>query len=102
MGIKKISEAIVKKALTKVKADKNVGTEEVPFDPPYTKAPDVVVDKSGARHTPMSRVRHLARQAMNKTNEEYEPIEEKLDLKKTEMGDVVKDFQKSDAPQFQG
>jgi hypothetical protein len=34
-------------------------------------------------------------------NEEVE-IEEKLDMKKASMGTVVKDFQKSDAPQFQG
>lgn len=66
MGIKKISEAIVKKALTQVKADKNIGTEEIPFDGPYTKTPETVKDKSGATHTPMSRVRHLARQAMAK------------------------------------
>ena len=29
-------------------------------------------------------------------------IEEKLDMKKASMGTVIKDFQKSDAPQFQG
>ena len=29
-------------------------------------------------------------------------IEEKMDLKKAEMGEVIKDFQKSDAPQFKG
>ena len=65
-GVKKISEQIVKKAIAQVKVDKNVGTEEVPFDPPYTKTAADVVDKSGAHHTPGSRVRHLARQAMNK------------------------------------
>ena len=36
-----------------------------------------------------------------KVAEEVE-IEEKLDMKKASMGTVVKDFQKSDAPQFQG
>ena len=77
MGIKKISEAIVKKALTKIKADRNTGVDEAPFDGPYTKSPDTVVDKSGAKHTPMSRVRHLARQAMNKNvKEEVEQIDE--------------------------
>lgn len=130
-GVKKISEALVKKALTKVKADKNVGTEEIPFDGPYIKSTDTVVDKSGARHTPISRVRHLARQAMNKQvkeelkgdqhkidknkngkldkedfkllrKEEIKQVDEKLDMNKTEMGDVIKDFQQSDAPQFQG
>jgi hypothetical protein len=34
-------------------------------------------------------------------NEEVE-LEEKLDMKKASMGTVVKDFQKSDAPQFKG
>jgi len=36
-----------------------------------------------------------------KIAEEVE-IEEKLDMKKASMGTVIKDFQKSDAPQFQG
>jgi hypothetical protein len=35
-------------------------------------------------------------------NEEVEQVDEKLDMKKASMGTVVKDFQKSDAPQFQG
>jgi hypothetical protein len=34
--------------------------------------------------------------------EDAEQIDEKLDMKKASMGTVVKDFQKSDAPQFQG
>jgi hypothetical protein len=37
-----------------------------PFDGPYTKSTGVVTDKSGAKHGPMSVVRHLARQAMKK------------------------------------
>jgi hypothetical protein len=35
------------------------------------------------------------------SNEEVN-IEEKMNLAKTDMGDVIKDFQKSDAPQFKG
>jgi hypothetical protein len=35
-------------------------------------------------------------------NEEAEQVNEKLDMKKASMGTVVKDFQKSDAPQFMG
>ena len=30
---------------------------DVPFDPPYTKVKGTVTDKSGAKHTPMSRAR---------------------------------------------
>ena len=37
---------------------------------------------------------------MNK--EEVEQVDEKLNLKKADMGDVIKDFYKSDAPQFKG
>jgi hypothetical protein len=81
---RKIAEALVKKALTQVKTDKNVGTEEIPFDGPYTKTPDTVVDKSGAKHDASSRVRHLARQAMNKQvkKEEVELSETCKDEKK--------------------
>jgi hypothetical protein len=35
-------------------------------------------------------------------NEEAEQVDEKLDMKKASMGTVIKDFQKSDAPQFMG
>ncbi len=83
---RKIAEAIVKKALTQVKADKNVGTEEIPFDGPYTKTPDVVVDKSGARHTAYSRVRDLARQGMKsqiKKEEVFKEEETNMSEKKT-------------------
>lgn len=48
--------------------------ETPPFDGPYTKTPGTVKDKSGAVHTPMSRARDLARQAMKKQ------MKEELDL----------------------
>ena len=44
--------------------------EDPPFDGPYTKSPGNVKDKSGAVHTPMSRAKHLARQAMQKKMKE--------------------------------
>jgi hypothetical protein len=34
--------------------------------------------------------------------EDVEQVDEKLNLKKADMGDVIKDFYKSDAPQFKG
>jgi len=37
-----------------------------------------------------------------KANEEVEEIDEKINVATTKMGDVIKDFQKSDAPQFAG
>lgn len=45
------------------------GKDEIPFEGPYTKVKDVVTDKSGGKHTPMSRVRHLARMALKKQAE---------------------------------
>jgi hypothetical protein len=39
---------------------------DIPFEGPYSKAKDTVTDKSGAKHGPMSRVRSLARQAIQK------------------------------------
>lgn len=35
-------------------------------------------------------------------SEEVEPVDEKMNLASAKMGDVIKDFQKSDAPQFKG
>jgi len=38
----------------------------IPFEGPYSSTQKTVTDKSGAKHTPMSRARHLARMAMQK------------------------------------
>ena len=43
---------------------------EVPFDRPYTKTKKDVKDKSGAVHTPMSRAKDLAQQAMKRVKSE--------------------------------
>jgi hypothetical protein len=46
-------------------------TDSVPFEQPYNTTSDpVIVDKSGAKHTPMSRARDLARAAMKKVKSE--------------------------------
>jgi hypothetical protein len=42
--------------------------QKPPFDGPYTKAKGTVTDKSGAKHSPMSRARDLARDAMKKVS----------------------------------
>jgi hypothetical protein len=46
-----------------------------PFDKPYTTTKAVVTDKSGAKHTPMSRARDLARKAMAR-----KPVEEQSNV----------------------
>jgi hypothetical protein len=40
--------------------------DDTPFDPPYSKKSAETTDKSGAKHTPMSRAHHLARSAMSR------------------------------------
>lgn len=49
--------------------------DDVPFEGPYTKVPANVKDKSGAVHTPMSRAKDLARQAMKQKMKEDFDIE---------------------------
>jgi hypothetical protein len=44
--------------------------DQPPFDGPYKKIGDTVTDKSGAKHTPMSRARDLARSAMKRIKTE--------------------------------
>ena len=58
------------------KNDKSV-EDEPPFEG-GVKKPAVVTDKSGAKHTPMSRARDLARRAVTKSNvkEDVEQVEE--------------------------
>jgi hypothetical protein len=108
------------KALGRALRNEATKDEEPPFDGPYKKVSGdgSVKDKSGAVHTPMSRVRDLARKAMQKKMKEEFNIEiteeqaaelcdvaiinEKMDMSKANMGDVIKDFKKSDAPQFAG
>lgn len=41
-----------------------------PFEGPYTNTPDNIKDKSGAVHTPLSRVKHLAHMAMQQKMKE--------------------------------
>lgn len=51
-----------------------------PFDGPYTTIKKVVTDKSGAKHSPMSRARDMARMAMKKQSEKMkQPVKESLD-----------------------
>ena len=56
--------------------------EDMPFTGPYQKKANVVVDKSGAKHTPMSIAKSLAHGAMQKiklSNEELKGGQKKLD-----------------------
>jgi hypothetical protein len=55
----------------KVNEAKRPEDDSVPFDPPYNTNPQpTVTDKSGAKHTPMSRAHHLARFAMSRVKKD--------------------------------
>jgi predicted RNA binding protein YcfA (HicA-like mRNA interferase family) len=65
-----------------------------PFDMPYKKAePTTKTDKSGAIHTPMSRVKNIAKMAMAKQSQSLKPVKEEKDESK-KMG-IIRDTLKS-------
>ena len=65
-----------------------------PFEGPYTKVKKTITDKSGAKHSPMSRAKDLARKALSKQSKALKPVvkEEKDDSRKAE---IVKNVMKS-------
>lgn len=70
--------------------------ETPPFDGPYKKSSDTVTDKSGAKHTAMSRVKHLAKQAMKKQTEKMKKprLEEEKDEELSSKTKIVRDVVK--------
>jgi hypothetical protein len=62
-----------------------------PFDGPYTTRPSTVTDKSGAKHTPMSRARDLARNAAKRQSQKM-PV--KKDLEESRKAEIVKEIMK--------
>lgn len=61
--------------------------ETPPFDGPYKKAVGTVTDKSGAKHTPMSRARDLARNAALKQAQSMK----KESLEESRKAEIVKE-----------
>ena len=122
----------VNEAMVRVKTDKPIGTRvadigpggkeynvktnkawddaQAPFDKPYKKDTGTTTDKSGAKHTPMSKVRNLARQAMKKTadrklqKEAEEPATEPFVKNSKQMSrkaQIVKGAAKGNGDSFQ-
>jgi hypothetical protein len=63
-----------------------------PFDKPYTTIKKVITDKSGAKHSPMSRARDIARMAMKKQMEKMKPVKESLE--ESRKAEIVKEIMK--------
>lgn len=62
-----------------IQARQKKADDSAPFEGPYKKSKGTVVDKSGAKHGPMSIARHLARMAAKKqanVKESTEPLQE--------------------------
>lgn len=75
---------------------------DVPFDPPYTKAKGTVTDKSGAKHTPMSRARDLARQAVKKQSQKLKTNKQVVESRKSQIvKEIVKGKKKESPEKFQ-
>ena len=89
---------------------KNLPEAVVPFDKPYKQDTGTTTDKSGAKHTPMSKVRNLARQAMKKAadrklqKEAEEPATEPFMKNSKQMSrkaQIVKGASKGNGDSFQ-
>jgi hypothetical protein len=65
-GIGKAIDRLTKEEIEMKKETKEDKKDSIPFDGPYKKFTGTTTDKSGAKHTAMSQVRHLARMAMKK------------------------------------
>jgi hypothetical protein len=86
-----VKKSKMKKEEVELEEGRNEG--DVPFDKPYkTVTTPAVKDKSGAVHTPMSRARTLARQAMNKQKPVVPVKEETETSQKHEMAETQLHF----------
>jgi hypothetical protein len=76
-------------------------SDDVPFDGPYKRDTGTVTDKSGAKHTPMSRAKHLARQALQKQKKNMGTMKTVKESRKSEIvKDVAKKKKEVDAETF--
>jgi hypothetical protein len=75
--------------------------KEPPFDKPYTTTKGTVTDKSGAKHTPMSRARDIARMAMKKQSETMKKMPMKEESRKAAIVKEVMKKKKGSDDAFQ-
>jgi len=73
--LKGIDNATHKLAMKAIRG--GVRESKVPFDPPYKKVKSgTTIDKSGAKHTPMSKARHLAQMAIKQAMDKKQKKED--------------------------
>ena len=66
-----LEEGAFKRIATDKEEDERLKSKSWKVETPWMKSKETVTDKSGAKHTPMSRARDLARQAAKKQSEYY-------------------------------
>jgi len=80
VGLAKPKTGLTAAAKTLAPQTRVAEASKPPFDKPYTTIKGTITDKSGAKHTPMSRARDIARMAMKKQIEKMkQPVKESLD-----------------------
>jgi hypothetical protein len=80
IGLAKPKTGLTAAAKTLAPQTRVAEASKPPFDKPYTTIKGTITDKSGAKHTPMSRARDIARMAMKKQIEKMkQPVKESLD-----------------------
>lgn len=85
-----LKEGRMKALVTNADFHPEIKKDEPPFEGPYKKTPKVVVDKSGAKHSPMSRVRDLARAAARKQGN----VKESVELQESRKMEIVRETMK--------
>jgi hypothetical protein len=80
VGLAKPKTGLTAAAKTLAPQTRVAEASKPPFNKPYTTIKGTITDKSGAKHTPMSRARDIARMAMKKQIEKMkQPVKESLD-----------------------
>jgi hypothetical protein len=82
-SVEQIEEGKMKDIATNREEDKRLGSWRK--ETPWMKVKDTVTDKSGAKHTPMSRARDLARAAAKKN------VKESVSISESRLADIVRE-----------
>jgi hypothetical protein len=81
--VEQVEEGMMKRMATDAEEDKRLGSWRK--ETPWMKVKSTVTDKSGAKHTPMSRARDLARSAAKKN------VKESVSITESRLADIVRE-----------
>jgi hypothetical protein len=81
--VEQVEEGMMKSMATDAEETKRLGSWRK--ETPWMKVKDTITDKSGAKHTPMSRARDLARSAAKKN------VKESVSIDESRLADIVRE-----------